>query len=433
MSDLYLRSGIFLAPFHNHDENPTLSIERDLELLEHLDRLNYHEAWIGEHHSGGFELIACPEMFIAAAAQRTRHIRLGTGVVSLPYHNPFMVADRMVQLDHMTRGRAMFGMGPGALVHDALKIGIDPGDQRQMMNEALDVIMPLLRGETVNRKTDWFNLTDAQLQLRPYSQPHMELAVAAARSPSGSLAVRQDTASACCRSAAPRRRRWSATRRTGTSTRRPRAPTGMSPTAGTGASSASSTSPRRASRRRKNVQFGVQAFANYFRDVATFPIIPPDVPNPIEWLIETGTACIGTPDDAIAYVERLVKGSGGFGVLCELAQNWADWDATKRHYELMARFVHPHFQKSRDLLRGSYDYAVGHRADFVGQASAAIQKEIDRHAAARARRRSRKRRSRRAGISRSPSRSRRWRSQRCRARTDFSTISRGWRPARRAR
>ena len=289
MSDLYLRSGIFLAPFHNHDENPTLSIERDLELLEHLDRLNYHEAWIGEHHSGGFELIACPEMFIAAAAQRTRHIRLGTGVVSLPYHNPFMVADRMVQLDHMTRGRAMFGVGPGALVHDALKIGIDPGDQRQMMNEALDVIVPLLRGETVNRKTDWFNLTDAQLQLRPYTQPTMELAVAAARSPSGSLAVRQDTASACCRSAAPRRRRWSATRRTGTSTRRPRAPTAMCPTAGTGASSASSTSPRRASRRRKNVQFGVQAFADYFRDVATFPIIPPDVANPAEWLIETGT------------------------------------------------------------------------------------------------------------------------------------------------
>ena len=131
------------------------------------------------------------------------------------------------------------------------------------------------------------------------------------------------------------------------------------------------------------MQFGVQAFADYFRDVATFPIIPPDVANPVEWLIETGTACIGTPDDAIAYVERLVKGSGGFGVLCELAQNWADWDATKRHYELMARFVHPHFQKSRDLLRGSYDYAVGHRVDFVGRASAAIQKEIDRHEARR--------------------------------------------------
>src|SRR6266852_4422913 len=106
MNDTYLRSGIFLAPFQNLEINPTLALERDMELLEHLDRLNYHEAWIGEHHSGGFEIIACPEMFIAGAAGRTRHIRLGTGVVSLPYHHPFVLADRMVQLDHMTRGRA---------------------------------------------------------------------------------------------------------------------------------------------------------------------------------------------------------------------------------------------------------------------------------------------------------------------------------------
>ena len=139
MSQSYLRSGIFLAPFHNLTENPTLAIERDMELLQHLDRLNYHEAWIGEHHSGGFEIIASPEMFIAAAAERTRHIRLGTGVASLPYHNPFILADRMVQLDHMTRGRAMFGVGPGALVHDALKIGIKAANQRRMMNELLDV------------------------------------------------------------------------------------------------------------------------------------------------------------------------------------------------------------------------------------------------------------------------------------------------------
>ena len=184
----YLRSGIFLAPFHNLTENPTLALERDMELLQHIDRLNYHEAWIGEHHSGGFEIIASPEMFIAAAAERTRHIRLGTGVASLPYHNPFMLADRMVQLDHMTRGRAMFGVGPGALVHDALKIGIKAADQRRMMNESLDVIMRLLRGEIVTEKTDWYNLVDAQLQLPCYTQPIMEMAVAASRSPSGALA-----------------------------------------------------------------------------------------------------------------------------------------------------------------------------------------------------------------------------------------------------
>src|SRR3954447_25019107 len=158
MTTSYLRSGIFLAPFHAMDENPTLSLQRDMELLELLDKLNYHEAWIGEHHSGGFEIIASPEMFIAAAAERTRHIRLGTGVVSVPYHHPFMLASRMTQLDHMTRGRAMFGVGPGALVHDAAKIGIKAADQRRMMDEALEVIVPLLRGETVTRKTDWFTL-----------------------------------------------------------------------------------------------------------------------------------------------------------------------------------------------------------------------------------------------------------------------------------
>jgi limonene 1,2-monooxygenase len=134
---------------------------------------------------------------------------------------------------------------------------------------------------------------------------------------------------------------------------------------------------------RQNVQFGVQQFADYFRDVATFPIIPPDVPSPTDWLIETGTACIGTPDDAIAYIERLIAGSGGFGVLCELAQNWADWDATKKHYELMARFVHPHFQRSRELLRGSYEYATSRHVDFTGRAAAAIQQAIDRHEAGR--------------------------------------------------
>jgi len=293
-----------------------------------------------------------------------------------------MLADRMVQLDHMTRGRAMFGVGPGALVHDALKIGIDPGDQRKMMNESFDVIVRLLHGETVNKRTDWFNLTEAQLQLRPYTRPTMELAVAAARSPSGSLlsgqygvgmlsiggtspmameahtrnwGIYQETARA--NGHIPDRKNWRVV--------------GMFHIAET------------REQARNNVQFGVQAFANYFRDVATFPIIPPDVPDPYEWLVETGTGCIGTPDDAIAYVERLMEGSGGFGVLCELAHNWADWEATKRHYELMARFVHPHFQKSRELLRGSYDYATSHHEDFTGKAGAAIQAEIDRHATRR--------------------------------------------------
>ena len=152
-----MQFGIFLAPFHRTGDNPTLAITRDLEMIEFLDRLGYDEAWIGEHHSAGWEIIASPELVIAAAAERTRTIRLGTGVTSLPYHHPFLVAQRFVQLDHMTRGRAMLGCGPGALVSDAYMLGIDPATQRRRMDEALDAIRALLRCDgPVTRHTDWF-------------------------------------------------------------------------------------------------------------------------------------------------------------------------------------------------------------------------------------------------------------------------------------
>ena len=150
-----LKHGVFLPQFHNLNENPTAAIHRDLELMEYLDRLGFHEAWIGEHHSGGIEIIGSPELFIAAAAERTRHIRFGTGVVSLPYHNPLMVADRIIQLDHQTRGRIMFGAGPGLLSSDAWMLDIDPRVQRDRMEQALRVILRLFRGEVVTEKTDW--------------------------------------------------------------------------------------------------------------------------------------------------------------------------------------------------------------------------------------------------------------------------------------
>jgi limonene 1,2-monooxygenase len=376
----YLRSGIFLAPFHALNENPILALERDMELLQHLDALNYSEAWIGEHHSGGFEIISSPEVFIAAAAERTRHIRLGTGVVSLPYHNPFIVADRMVQLDYQTRGRAMLGVGPGSLVHDAKKIGIDPGDQRRMMNEALDVIVALLNGESVTEKTDWFDLHDAVLQLPPYTRPRMEMAVAAARSPAGALAagrhgigmlsiggtsddalthhrnnwgLYEETARA--NGHVPDRKNWRLVTLMHIAETREKA--------------------------RDNVRHGLDNFCDYFRDVATFPIVPGDITDRYQYMIDSGSACIGTPDDAIAFIERLLKGSGGFGVIMELAQNWADWAETKRHYELMARYVHPHFQSSREWRSGSYNFARDHHDEFVGQSGAAVQAEIDRLAA----------------------------------------------------
>ena len=174
-----------MAPFHPVGQNPTLAIERDLDLIVAMDRLGFDEAWIGEHHSAGFEIIASPEVFIGVAAERTKHIKLGTGVSSLPYHHPLMLADRMVLLDHLTRGRAMLGCGPGQLTSDAHMLGIPADEQRPRMEECLDAIMRLLRGETVTMQTDGFTLQDARLQLKPYSDPCFDIAVAASFSPTG--------------------------------------------------------------------------------------------------------------------------------------------------------------------------------------------------------------------------------------------------------
>src|SRR6185369_8909163 len=183
-----MKFGIFLAPFHQLGEDPTLSLERDLELIEWLDYLGFDEAWIGEHHSAGWEIIASPEIFIMAAAERTKNIKLGTGVISLPYHNPLMVANRMVLLDHLTRGRVMLGVGPGALVTDALMLGIEPNDQRPRMEESMRAIVHLLTSEEpLTVETDWFTLRNARLHLRPFTQPHFPLAVASAGSPAGML------------------------------------------------------------------------------------------------------------------------------------------------------------------------------------------------------------------------------------------------------
>ena len=308
MQDRFLKTGIFLAPFHALTENPLLALERDMELLVHLDRLNYHEAWIGEHHSGGYEIIACPEMFIAAAAERTRHIRLGTGVVSLPYHNPFTVAGRMMQLDYMTRGRAMFGVGPGSLVYDAIKMGLKAEDQRRKLDEALDVIMALMQGGIVTKKTDWFDLHEARLQFKSYSQPMMEMAVASARSPTGALSagkhgigmlsiggtsddalkahasnwgVYEESARAHGQTAD--RRKWRIVTFAHVAETREQA--------------------------RADMKFGLEDFKRYFSEVATFPIVPPDITtDPVEYLVASGIACIGTPGDCIAPFRAAVAG-----------------------------------------------------------------------------------------------------------------------------
>jgi limonene 1,2-monooxygenase len=383
-----LRFGVFLAPFHRPDENPTLAIERDLELVVWLDRLGYDEAWIGEHHSAGTEIIASPEVLIAAAAERTKHIRLGTGVSSLPYHHPLILADRMVLLDHLTRGRAMFGVGPGALASDAHMMGIDPLRQREMMEESLEAIIALLRSDDpVTRETSWFTLRDARLQLRPYSRPHFEIAVAAMVSPSGPRLASKYGCSLLSISATTVEgftalgSHWDVmeeqSARLGT-------PIDRNDWRLVGPMHIAESLEQA----REDVRFGLEHWMHYFTKVAALPLVPPELEvESIDVLIDlmnlSGLAVIGTPDMAIEAIERLDKQSGGFGCYLFMSHEWARREQTLRSYELFARHVVPAFQGSTDRLLASRDWVAANHPKMRGQVTAAIDDATKKYVAER--------------------------------------------------
>jgi limonene 1,2-monooxygenase len=388
MSQIRLRHGIFLAPFHPVDEDPTIALHQDMELIEWLDKLGYEEAWFGEHHSAGFEIISSPELFIAAVAERTKHIRLGTGVISLPYHQPLMVANRILQLDHMTKGRVMFGAGMGLLPSDASMLGIDPSTQRERMAQSLDVILRLFRGETVTEKTDWYTLNNARVHLLPYSKPYPEVAVASAVTPSGGrLAGKYDLSLLCLTATEVQGMdaldyNWQVANDIAVELRGKR----MNPEV------LRLVGPMHIAETREkamaNVQFGIYKWMDYFDRINLLGregTPPPGTPtDPIEAMIAAGGAVIGTPADAIAQIEKLQKKQGEFGCFLQMGHNWADFDETKKSYELYQRFVAPHFRKTNVNREASIDWVRDDRDRLSSGARNAAAEMFKKHAAEQA-------------------------------------------------
>jgi limonene 1,2-monooxygenase len=375
-----LQAGVFLPPFHPNDEDPLLCMERDFELMQWLDKLGYAEAWIGEHHSGGYEIYGQPELFIATAAERTRHIRLGTGVISLPYHHPFMVADRIVQLDYQTRGRAMFGFGPGLLASDAMMLGIDPETQRDRMAEAIDVITRLLAGEIITRQSDWYTLREARLHLRPFTSPRPYLAITSSVTPyGGKLAGRYGLGMLCVAAGSPHGYdtldyNWQlanaeAAARGATMRRRDyrlMAPFHIAETREQAIA---------------NVRAGFEKWQLYSYSVNPEGGAAIGLPS-IEAINEGGRGAIGTPDDALRVLENYWTKTGGFGSILLLAHNWADWEATKRSYELFARYVLPRFAERSAWRSQSMDWMRANREIFSGKRKSATAKAVEQHFAA---------------------------------------------------
>jgi limonene 1,2-monooxygenase len=376
-----LRFGIFLAPHHRVGFSPTQQIRDDIDLIIELDRLGFHEAWIGEHHSGGSEIIASPEVFIAAVAERTQRIKLGTGVNSLPYHHPFILADRWVLLSHLTRGRAMFGAGPGSLPTDSWQMGLDPLENRKIMEVSLEAIVALLEGEEpVTRETATFTLKDARLQLLPYEN-QFDLRVAAMISPSGPRAAGRfgigmiSVAATIPQGFTALKDAWGIAEERATEFGRTVdranwgvvAPVHLADTV---------------EQAHRDVHHGMSDWLHYFKKTVPLPIgaEADNIPDAIEELTQTtGLAVIGTPDMAIEQIERLMDQTGGIGTFLIQAHDWANPAATYRSFELFSQHVMPHFDGSLRPRVSNYRWLMDSAAESKSTFIAAQAKATREH------------------------------------------------------
>ena len=383
-----LRLGAFLAPHHPIGESPTLQIQSDLEFVEHLERLGYDEFWCGEHHSTGWEVIASPELFLAAAAERTNRIMLGTGVVSLPYHHPFMVAQRIVQLDHQSRGRVIFGSGPGALPSDAHTMGLDPMLLRDRQDEAIGIIRRLFEEDVrFSYESDWFTLRDAKLQLKPL-QKNMEFAVASIVSPSGmTLAGKHETGVlsigtlsrdgiralplqwSFAEESAPKhgntvdRKNWRVVLNWHIAETRQKA-----------------REQARDGLMRHNNDYTIGTLAG---GNGVIYKTPDDAVDGVAFSDES-TAVIGTPDDLVARIRDMIELTGGFGCVIGFAHDWANREDTLRSWDMVARYVMPEVNGLLDDYRESNKFVIENRGTWERAGDAVVSKILENERAAAA-------------------------------------------------
>ncbi|MET0133328.1 MAG: LLM class flavin-dependent oxidoreductase [Kibdelosporangium sp.] len=368
------RFGCFLSPLHPPTEDPVLTLRRDIGLIELADELNYDEFWVGEHHSAGWGSIASPEIVLAAAAERTRRITLATGVVTLPYHHPFMVAERALQLDNLTRGRFILGVGAGSVPSDMHMLNIPVADTRRRTEESLEVVADLLRGGVVTRSTGWFELTDARTQLRPFNATGIPLAVASALSPFGMRLAGRMGAMPLSYVAPP----WGALR-AGHPLMVERLAEQWEHFAG-----AAAAAGRPANRDDWRLLLPVHVaettqqalddiYPGWLRQreqlwatTMGMPVVTSEIGarKAFESTVQAGGIVVGSVEDCVAQVQKLTELSGGFGGLLLSIMDWAPHDRITAGLELFARQVIPRLRGAMAGLVASNSWAAAHRDEF---------------------------------------------------------------------
>ena len=351
--------GFFTMPLHPPGSDFTQTLQDDLDQIVTLDRLGYKEAWIGEHFTAQWENIPAPDQFIAMALALTSDIILGTGVTCMPNHNPFMIAHRIAQLDHLARGRFHWGVGSGGFPGDFEVFGFDPksGEQRQMTRDALDLVLQLWDDPkpglyehkywrfTVPEPDDSYGL---RFHVKPYQKPHPPIGVAGVSPKSDTLVMAGERGyipmSINIVPAPILAGHWEAVEDGARHT-------GRTPDRSTWRIAREVYVADTAEEARQEALHGVLArdFQEYFltllqkNKMMDLMKSDPDMPDSdvtLEYLTDN-IWIVGSPDDVVDKLRQLYQEVGGFGVLLLMGHEWRPRDQWGRSTELLAQEVMP--------------------------------------------------------------------------------------------
>jgi limonene 1,2-monooxygenase len=367
-----MKFGLFTMPEHPPRENWTLSFDRDIDEMVLAEKLGFREYWIGEHRTGGFENVPAPELMIAKASALTGRIRLGTGVINLPYQDPFLVAERLAFLDHLTHGRLIYGFGGGGLPTDKALFNMDPAEASPRTTEALDIIWDLLtQPDPISYKGHYWEGSNRRLQVGPY-QEVPPFAIAGLTGTHNYARCGDKGWAALSVYFAP----LFADANPGAPDLRQHADAIVTAAAAAGRDPALARADWRVSREiyvsdsrnqaMNEIREGVQRSYEYLLGLGLGALMKkddtmPDADLTFDWMAEEIPWIIGSPEDCVRQIREVEETVGGFGTLLINSRDWVTTDKWNRSLELFARYVTPEFTANQHMRRRleNADVALG--------------------------------------------------------------------------
>lgn len=351
---------MFLQPATRPDHLLSDTIDWNVDVIRHAEACGYGEVWIGQHLTSPWEPLPSPQQIIARSIGETSTIRLGTGVEVLYQSHPVRLACELAQLDHMARGRLLFGFGGGGTPTDAQLYGVDfsTGQHQEMSREALTIILDCWKsGGPDNYDGKYWSVGKPRASdnyywhLEPYAPPEPRIGFAGFMPKSGSLTIAGEHGYIPLSfNVAPEHvaLHWSVV--------------------DDAATAAGRTADRNTWRHIREIYvaetaaearaavldgFAAEFWNRYFKVIVERLGIdalfrrddtPTDQPVDARYLVDHGTWFVGDPDQVTAQIIEQYELTGGFGVLLQMGFDYDDADRRAgwmRSMELLAREVMP--------------------------------------------------------------------------------------------